>query len=416
MRTTTITFPNGGSRDFEVIETPVPHVLIDSAPKLHGWSYYNFQDAGKRECTHERFPLNPYGACENLCWFCYARRLGVYPRFYDRCGIMTVYRNFPAMIAARIAKLHCCCVFYLSTATDPWQAIETRYHYSEETIKMLVGLNLPVEFITKRGSLVPRSVFEAMAEQAHSFAQFTIITPRDDLLVQLAPKADTFDQQLGAIRLARASGIKHVVARFDPIIPTVLDDPVDIESMFDAVKSAGAAHVIASSVDIPGAIKNVFFDRVKKLSRDFPRFKSIYTNDQAVGKDLNATMEYRRWLFGTMKEMASKRGLTFSLCMEFEVIRDGGSIRYRGLNEDFATSKACEGIDTPIYYRESLSDNFKPLPERIPGCDGNCLASAKGKDWSCKGACNCEPFTKATPLEEKHYKQMWDTINTTKLF
>ena len=341
----------------------------------------------------------------------------MYAQFYDRCGIMTVYRDYPALIKARIDKLHASCCFYLSTATDPWQAIETRYHYSEETIKMLVGLNLPVEFITKRGSLVPRSVFESMASQAHSFVQFTIMSPRSDLLKLLAPKADSFEQQIEAIKTARDCGVRHVVARFDPIIPYLTDDRDDIEAMFSAVKAAGATHVISSCMDIPGSIKNVIMTRVHDLflhsgvDDAFPAFKNVYANDQSVGKDLNATMDYRRSLFGDMRKMASQHDLTFSLCMEFEVIHEGGAIRYRGLNEDFATSKACEGIDTPIYYRENLNEPFQPLTTKLPACNGNCLASAKNKDWSCKGACNCEPFTKATPLEENHYKQMWEKIN-----
>ena len=917
MRTTTITFPNGGVKEFEVIETPAPHVLVDTKPKLHGWSYYNYQDAGKRECTHERFPLNPYGSCENLCFFCYARCLGMYARFYDRCGIMTVYRDYPALIKARIDKLHAACCFYLCipddemmmikvdgkilvdsvsnvlskagidipnhvksplkipitrdlqvmslektsgkinfnrinniifnpnvsksvfrfktrngyfstspdhpvivlknegmieipaskveigdhvlsprkinlvndcstidaidyldsgfiltndplleeilkinlkkkhlhrstirrrvktgmvsiseakkierilgktlensiikirtkrynrdiilddefgfylglyisegyatpscinfsfheketdfidfvrkfaiknndntsfvtsntkgvhivhiskffrdivknscgkwainkrlpdftwnantdfkisilkgcfygdgsinldsknsmeisyttvsrvlasqlkyllqsfeinctlvkwerplththryvlritgfdakniskliafrtetmeryenntsihkatkfekipswfvdteklknverekrhriqrdsrfygnirkdlvndvikddlanfnqnivideiqdikqekydgiwidfevdsahtflqgtsvfthncTATDAWQTIETRYHYSEEVIKMLVGLNLPVEFITKRGSLVPESVFESMATQTHSFVQFTIITPRSDLLKLLAPKADSFEQQIDAIKAARECGVRHVVARFDPIIPYLTDDRDAIEAMFDAVKAAGATHVISSCMDIPGSIKNKIMERAHDLflhegiDDAFRAFTSVYANDQSVGRDLNATMDYRRSLFGDMRKMASKRDLTFSLCMEFEVIHEGDAIRYRGLNEDFATSRACEGIDTPIYCRESLDEPFQPLTSKIPACDGNCLASAKGKEWSCKGTCGCEPFAKATSLEEKHYKQLHGII------
>lgn len=415
-RTADITYPNGSIKTFDVIEAPVPHVLVDTDPKFHGWSYYSYQDAGKRECTHERWPLNPYGACTTGCWFCYARRLGVYPRKHDSCGIMTVFRNYPSLIEKRLSKMHAACCGYLSTAVDPFQEVEGLYHHSEKVIELFTGLNVPIEFITKRGSLVTKHVFDMIASQQHSFAQFTIISPDNDKIRKLAPKADTFELQLLAIRRARASGVRHVVARFDPIIPTITGNENDLETMFRSVKAAGATHVVASCVDIPGSFKNVFMDRVKNLSSDFKAFKDIYTNDQAVGKDLNASMACRRQLFGTMRDMATKQGLTFSLCMEFEVIHESGKIRFRGLNEEFATSKACEGIDTPIYYRENLDEPFKALSKKLPACDGNCLASAKGKETSCHGACKCVPFTEARSLAEKEYREMWNAISISKLW
>jgi len=418
MRTITIVFPSGGSRDFEVIETPVPHVLVDTKPKFHGWSYYNFQDAGKRECTHERWPLNPYAGCENACFICYARKLGTYARTYDGCKVMTVYKDYPALIAARLSKLHAACCAYLCTATDAFQAINTRYRHAEQLIKLFTSLNVPIEFITKRGNLVSNDVFRDIASQEHSFVQFTILSPENRKIKDIAPVASFYEEQLDAIRRARANGVKHVVARFDPIIPYYTDDRTDIEFMFRDAADAGATHVVTSCLDIPGSIKAGILAKMKAIfllsggEKMYEDFVSLYTNDQNVGRDLNATVAYRRSLFGDMNRLSKEVGVTFSMCMEFEVVHaKDGTIRYKGFNDEFATSKACEGIDTPIYYRENLGDKFKPLSDRIPGCDGNCLASAKGKDWSCKGACNCEPFAKATPLEEKHYKQMWEMIN-----
>ncbi|MEM0232190.1 MAG: hypothetical protein QXG78_03700, partial [Candidatus Methanomethyliaceae archaeon] len=48
--------------------------------------------------------------------------------------------------------------------------------------------------------------------------------------------------------------------------------------------------------------------------------------------------------------------------------------KYKGMNEEFMTSKVCEGKIVPVYFRKSLKENFKP----IIGCDGDCLSCAKG--------------------------------------
>jgi DNA repair photolyase len=293
------------------------------------------------------------------------------------------------------------------TAVDPFQAVESRYRYSEKLIELFTGLNLPIEFITKKGSNVPDRVYEMIAGQEHSFVQYTILTPLDDVLKRIAVNADPLYEQLKAIESASSHGIKNIVARFDPIIPTITDSEDDLETLFGVVKDAGATHSIMSSMDIPGRIQKMLFDHFGKMG-NLAEFKRIYKNDQNVGKDLNASMEYRRNLFSTARKIADKTGITFSLCMEFEVIKgENGEVRYRGLNEDYMSSTACEGINTPIYFRDDLSKKFNPISSAIK-CDGNCLSHAKnGEESFCKGACECQPFKEARSLKKKDYDTMW---------
>ena len=48
-------------REFEIIEEPFPHILIESKKELHGWY------KGKRESTGERMLENPYNGCSVGC-------------------------------------------------------------------------------------------------------------------------------------------------------------------------------------------------------------------------------------------------------------------------------------------------------------------------------------------------------------
>lgn len=407
----------GSSCTFPVIDHPVPHILVTRKNfNFHGWSYYDYQSAGKRECTHERWPLNPYGNCNVGCPFCYAQVLGTYPKVLKKDGVVVVFDGYPSMVDKALSKMHCGCTGYLSTSTDPFQEIEGIYHHSESVIDLFTKLNLPIEFITKKGSNVPDRVFEAIARQEHSFVQFTILTEDNRKLKTLSPGASFYSEQVDAIRRAKARGVKHIVARFDPIVPLYTDDRDDLEMMFRDVAEAGATHVVSSCLDIPHVIASDFYSRVTAwltcIGRDPWEFVKIYDNNQLVGLDRNADMPYRKSLFSDMKKMATESSLTFSLCMEFEVIKKNGEKWYRGLNEDYMTSKACEGIDTPIYYRKDLAGKFSPTSSIFP-CNGNCLSCAKDVgSSSCKGSCSCDPFMNAKSLLARDYKKFWESIKT----
>jgi hypothetical protein len=270
---------------------------------------------------------------------------------------------------------------------------------------------LPIEFITKRGGNVPRSVFQAIASHPHkhSFCQFTIFTSKDEVTRQITRAADPFDIQVDAIRHARDNGIENVIARFDPIIPTATDNPKDLAYMMETVKNAGATHVIMSCLDIPSSKKKSFYEFLSKIG-NMDQIKQLYEgNDQMVGRDLNARIDYRRRLFGTARDLATAIGLTFSLCMEFNVTTKNGCTEFHGLNDEFMTSRACEKVEIPIYYREDLETTFKPFSIGTT-CNGNCLNHAKG-NASCHGECNYPGFLDARSLVLKDYKACWNHLN-----
>lgn len=402
-----IRFMSGIEKEFGVITDPVAHYVVESIKQLHGWFNYNFQESGKRECSQERMLLNPYNGCSVGCYFCYTKNMGSYFKAFwdDPLHPVAVFKDFDLVVAKQLSRLNVSSCAYISPTTDPFQTLEGTYHLSEKLIRVFLENGLPAEFITKKGSNVPDSVFEMIAAHPyrHSFCQFTCFTNKDDVLKRVTFDADTFDAQCKAIERARNFGVENVIARFDPIIPTVTDDLESLREMFERVAAAGATHVIMSSLDIPSKRKRDFYGFLGKLT-DIKMIESLYENNgQMVGRDLNATMEYRRDLFSLGKNLATKNGLTFSLCMEFEVTTKNGATWHRGLNEDFMTSTACEKVEIPIYWRKSLKEQFKPL-SLTSKCDGNCLNHAKGFG-NCDGACNCTAFMEARSLELKDYRE-----------
>jgi len=90
----------------------------------------------------------------------------------------------------------------------------------------------------------------------------------------------------------------------------------------------------------------------------------LYT--EIISGRFHANIEYRRKLFGMMREICDRNKVTMSLCMEFESL---GGKKVVGLNSEFMSSNNCEGVDVPIYVRRGDGKWFEP----VPGCNGNCL-------------------------------------------
>jgi len=390
----------------------IPHILVESKKELHGW-WNGYCPSGRRECSQERMLVNPYAGCSVGCAMCYSRALPGYFRQWNQKGVITVFKDFDKEIGKQLDRLYVASCAYLSPVTDPFQRpLENMYHLSERCAYAFLDRGLPVEFITKQGSNVPDALLERMAGQPHSFAQFTVFTAHEEFRQFMSPNGDSIDQQFSAVERTSKRGIFTVV-RIDPWFPYI-DDLNNIETLVKRAEKAGAKHIIFSYVDIPLSIKHQILEQLDlyhasgkpksyrgraQLSR---LYQILYTDLQ--GRDLNAHIEFRREVFAAAKEICTKHSLTFALCMEFECRGD----RYFGLNEDYMTSPACEGLKVPVYRRDSLDEKFSP----IEGCDGNCLAFAKSKG-SCNLACGTPTLAEAGALRLSNYLKMSKIIKNT---
>lgn len=298
-----------------------------------------------------------------------------------------------------------------SPTTDPFQTLEKTYHLSEKIIRVATEFGIPVEFITKKGSNVPDAVFKLIKSHPHehSFVQFTTMTCRNDVMRAISPTADRFGAQVKAITRAADHGIRTIVARIDPVFPLITDARADLAYIVESVKDAGATHIILSCVDIPRSMQSKFYAFAEQFT-DVDAFKKLYRNDQVIAGDLNANLDYRHKLFALGKEITTQNDLTFSLCMEFEKFRSNGKWHYKGFNDQYMTSQACEGITIPLYVRKELTSTFQPFSD-LSKCDGNCLASAKhGTASPCQGVCGDEMFRNARGLKLKDYRRLGKSL------
>lgn len=338
----------------EIISNPVPHILITTKKELHGWY------PGKRECTAERLLINPYNGCSVNCFYCYARALPGYFEIFHQKNIIFVCKDFDKVVSKQLDSLNVASCGYLSPVTDPFQILEEKYHLSEKIIEEFIKRNIPIEFITK--CKIPESVIDLIKTQKHSFGQVSILTINEDLRKILAPGGATTEELFDNLKRLSKNGI-FAVCRVDPIFPFITDKEKELSKIIERAIDFGAKHIIASILDIPLRIKNFILYKIKKHFGYEIYSKYVFLYKEKIGY-LNADIDYRRKIFEFLRELCDKQKITFSLCMEYE-LKDN---KILGLNQEFMSSKNCEGMDIPLYIRKGK--RFEVLYD----CLGNCLS------------------------------------------
>jgi len=341
-------------REYEVIEEPEKHILVSTKKELHGWW------PGKRECTSERMLINPYNGCGIGCFFCYTLAFPGYFQIFREKGIITVARDFDRVVREQLDSIDIASCGYLSPVTDPFQPLNEKYHLSEKIIRVFVERNIPIEFITK--AFIPQEVIELMKLQIHSFGQVSILTLDDKIRKLLVLDGSSTSVLFSNLERLANEGI-FAVCRIDPIFPYLTDEPKDLTELIERARGAGVKHIIASVLDIPLRIKERI---LKTLKNHFGvgiewNYRKLY--QEKIDGYLNARVDYRKKIFDLLRNICEKKNITFALCMEYQ-LKEGEIV---GLNQEFMSSRNCEGIDIPIYRRKG--EKFYPASN----CSGECL-------------------------------------------
>lgn len=349
------------SKHFEVIQRPIPHIIVDSNKELHGW-WNGIEPSGNRECTAEKLLINPYNGCSHNCLFCYSHAFGGYFNIFRDKGIVTVFKDFAANVARQLDSIAVASCGYLSPVTDPFQPINEHYELSEKIVKEFVDRNIPVQITTK--GRISEMALKLIKKQEHSFGEVSILTPDEYKRQRLMTGGASTNELVRNIeRLANEN--KFAVCRIDPIIPFVTDNQEELEELVRRAVGVGAGHIITSCLDIPLMMKYELYNELeKRFGVSKKELARLYT--ERMSGRLHANIAYRRKLFSMMRAICDRNKVTMGLCMEFQALNGK---KVRGLNAEFMSSHNCEGIDVPIYLRMGDGKRFEP----VQGCNGNCL-------------------------------------------
>jgi DNA repair photolyase len=305
--------------------------------------------------------INPYNGCSVDCFFCYTKGFnwGYFKTFFEQ-KIVTVSKDFDRSVSEQLDSINVASCGYLSPVTDPFQLLNLKYKLSEKILKEFVNRNIPIEFITKEK--ISDEAIELIKQQPHSFGQVSILTLNEDLRKILVPEGATTSELIDNLYKLSNADI-YAVCRIDPVLPFINDKRQELKDLISAAIDAGANHIISSCLDIPKLIYDYVIQNIKQYFGNAIAYDYRKLYHESIDNYINADINYRKRLFDFLREECDRQGVTFALCMEYELI-DG---KPKGLNQEFMSSTNCEGMNIPIYIR--VGKSFKP----IANCNGACL-------------------------------------------
>lgn len=182
------------------------------------------------------YALNPYVGCQHGCIYCYAVDFtrGEPARNWGR--VVYVKVNLPEVVAREVKVLKPG-VVGLSTITDPYQPIESRYRLSRRLIEILCGAGFHVSIQTKSPLVIRDAELLARCGSLIDVG-FTITTMGEHYRVIEPNAPHPLARASALLKLSRA-GVKTWIF-LGPIIPGFNDKPADYEPILRLAKESGS--------------------------------------------------------------------------------------------------------------------------------------------------------------------------------
>lgn len=213
-----------------------------------------------------RWSVNPYRGCTHACSYCYARPTHEYLSFgagTDFERKIVVKPDAPALLreAFQSPKWKGELVV-LSGVTDCYQPLESKMKLTRGLLEVCLQYRNPVGIITK-SPIVERDVdlLAALAEEASVRVSVSIPFWKKDVARAMEPNVTTPERRMRIVERLAKAGVPVGVS-VSPIVPGLNDE--DIGEVLEAAKDAGAAHAFYVLLRLPGAVQDVFTQRLRE--------------------------------------------------------------------------------------------------------------------------------------------------------
>lgn len=232
-----------------------------------------FEDNGTGIVSYNESPdipfaasVNVYRGCAHGCAYCYARPSHEYWGFgagVDFERKLMVKHKAPELLEAVFEKQSWKGdLIVFSGNTDAYQPIERQFELTRRCLELCVKYRNPVQLITK-SALIERDIELLSQLHQHAFAGVAISLPfwDPDVARAMEPYAATPQRRIEVIRRLSAAGIP-VSVFVSPLIPGLSDS--DVIPILQAAREAGARSAMSTMLRLPGAVKEVFVERIEK--------------------------------------------------------------------------------------------------------------------------------------------------------
>lgn len=368
-----------------------PHIRLEKGKDLQGW----YQGKGlvggagrERPCMTDAILTEPYGGfCTVGCAFCYVNS-GV--KGYRGSGLITVPTGYGDHVAKQLDTMRTSSAGYFSSFTDPFLPLEDVYHNTQRGAQAFVDRGLPIFFLSRMN--YPDWAIDLLKQSPYSYAQKSINTSDPEDWKKLSPGAMPLLDHIAQVGELRRQGI-YTSIQVNPIVPGVTSLE-EIERLFEMLAEVGNNHVIVKFVEAGYAWAGTMVERIKKRFGDNRGgvFESLFVDNMGGQKCVEE--EWRMEAHRRLQPYATKLGMTYSTCYEYEYINrdpETGALlnkQTRSIGPQFITSDQCHGHRVPMFTRLDTAVPFSEVAECPPS---GCL-SCGDKSPEGRGACGSLVF------------------------
>lgn len=266
-----------------------------------------------------RWSVNPYRGCQHACAYCYARRTHEYLGYgagtdFDTRIVAKI--NAPELLADALARPRWRReMIAFSGVTDCYQPVEAVYQLTRRCLEVCRDRANPIGVVTK-SYLVTRDI-DILADLARrDLARVYISIPIADEAMARAiePHAPRPSRRLDAIKALSDAGVPTGVM-VAPIIPGLSDR--GIATVLEHAAKRGARYAGFIPLRLPGAVREVFFERLAKAAPEAVRrvearirdLRGGRLNDPRYGERMRGAGPYWDAVHALFQKTASRVGL-----------------------------------------------------------------------------------------------------------
>ena len=166
------------------------------------------------------YVINPYVGCMHGCIYCYARFMKRFTNHPEPWGhFIDVKINAPDLIPEKTDKYKGKSIL-MSSVTDPYHPIETRYKLTRKILEKLVPLEPEINILTK-SDLVLRDI-DLLKKFKKCLVTFSLSFLDENLRKQIEPLTVSAERRIKALKELHEAGIKTSVF-ISPIFPEITD-------------------------------------------------------------------------------------------------------------------------------------------------------------------------------------------------
>ena len=218
------------------------------------------------------YVINPYVGCIHSCIFCYARFMKRFTGHQEEWGeFLDVKVNAPDLIPKNATKYKGKYIF-LSSVTDPYLPLESKYELTRQIIQKLIPLK-PVLGILTKSDLILRDI-DLIKQFEKSEVGFSFSTLDEKVRKEVESRAKPVKNRINALKEVHEAGIKTYVF-ISPILPYLTDWKNIIEKTRDYTDYFMFENLNVTGI-VWGSVKRFLEDKHPDLTS---KYRKIYFDD-----------------------------------------------------------------------------------------------------------------------------------------